>query len=238
MKVHILPILDDNYSYILENENGDVAVIDPGEAAPIIDWLEQNNKRLTHIINTHHHGDHIAGNKELQEKYSAILAAPKADMHRIPGVDIELEEGTTFTFGGEEAQIIDTPGHTVGHIALYFPNSKALFCGDTLFSMGCGRLFEGTAEQMWNSFEKIMDLPDDTLIYPGHEYTQSNGEFCLRIDPDNTELKQRMNEVIDLRAQNLPTIPTTLGLEKQTNAFLRAGSAKEFAKIRALKDQR
>ncbi len=237
MNITILPILKDNYAYMIETDPGIIAVVDPGEAAPVIKWLEKNNKRLTHIINTHHHGDHIAGNGALRDKYGAILAAPKADAHRIDGTDIALEEGVVFTLGEEELQIIDTPGHTIGHIALYCESAKALFCGDTLFSMGCGRLFEGTAEQMWHSFEKIMALPDETRIYPGHEYTLSNGEFCERIEPDNQDLKKRISEVRDLRAQSKPTIPVSLATEKNTNAFLRARSAQRFAELRALKDQ-
>ena len=236
MKIHIIPILSDNYAYLLEDGNGNAAVIDPGEAGPVIDALAKKNLTLTHILNTHHHGDHIAGNEELQEKYGAKIIAPAAEAGRIPHIDTPLSEDDMFSFGGYEAQILETPGHTKGGICFYFKSAKAVFTGDTLFSMGCGRLFEGTPEQMWRSFEKLMALPDDTNIYCGHEYTLSNGDFCLKVEPDNTALQNRMDEVRNLRAQNKPTIPTTMTLEKKTNVFLRAGSADAFAKLRKMKD--
>lgn len=236
MKITIIPTLDDNYTYLLEASNGETAIIDAGDAAPIIEVLEAKGLGLNHILLTHHHYDHIDGAPALKQHYNAKIAAPKKDNHRIPNIDTELSEGDLFDFGDEQFQIIETPGHTTGHICYYAPNNKALFCADTLFSLGCGRLFEGTAEDMQASMEKLKALPDDTRIYPGHEYTQNNGEFCLSINPDNQALQNRMKEVRTLRAQNLPTIPTTLKTEKETNLFLQTKTARQFAELRSLKD--
>lgn len=236
IEITTIPILKDNYAYLLKTEDGEVAVVDPGEAGPVIEELERRKLRLTHVLNTHHHGDHIAGNAELLNKYGAILVGPLKEQKRIPGMNMLLEESSVFSFGIEQVQIIETPGHTRGHICFYFPESKAVFTGDTLFLMSTGRLFEGTAEDMWGSLEKLMALPDDTRVYCGHEYTLSNGEFCLSVEPDNEALQQRMAEVRALREQNKPTMPGTIGLEKQTNAFMRAGSAARYGEIRELKD--
>jgi hydroxyacylglutathione hydrolase len=231
--VTLIPILKDNYAYLLEG-GGQVAVLDPGEAAPVIDAIQKKKGRLDYILNTHHHGDHIAGNAELKLKYGAKIVAPGHET-RISS-DYPVREGDDFSFGGEKAEIFETPGHTRGHICFYFPKSKIVFTGDTLFLMGCGRLFEGSAEQMWGSLAKITALPDDTQIYCGHEYTQSNGKFSLTVEPKNIDLIERVAEVDVLRAAGQPTIPAALGLEKKTNVFLRAGSAARFAEIRSLKD--
>ncbi|MFP4313559.1 MAG: hydroxyacylglutathione hydrolase [Alphaproteobacteria bacterium] len=235
MKIEIIPTLKDNYTYILHGAE-QTAVIDAGEVQPVIDYLERNNLKLDMIINTHHHGDHVAGNHELREKYSCPVAAPEKEAQKIGGVDILLSENSDFEICGKKAQIIETPGHTLGHICLYFAQSKALFCADTLFSMGCGRVFEGTHEQMWNSLQKLSSLPDDTYIYCGHEYTLANAEFCLQVEPDNIALKQRYEEIKHLRASNKPTIPSTLKQEKETNVFLRAENVERFAEIRTQKD--
>jgi len=237
MNVTLIPLLSDNYAYLLQDKSGAVAVVDPGEAGPVIAMLEQNGLGLDFILNTHHHHDHIGGNEKLRQQYGSRLAAPAADAHRIEGIDIPLSDGDTFAFGDSAAQTIATPGHTSGHIAFWFAQDAALFCGDTLFSMGCGRLFEGTAAQMWDSLSKLSALPDETAIYCGHEYTEANGRFCLRAEPDNQALKARMEEVTQRRAQGLPTIPVSLGNEKQTNCFLRAGSASRFAALREQKDR-
>ncbi len=236
ISITLLPILQDNYTYIVKADNGQIAVVDPGEAKPIIEYLQTRNLKLDFILNTHHHGDHIAGNGQLIDRYNAKLIGPAAEQHRIDGMNIALKEGESFAFGEEKLYVIETPGHTSGHICFYAPNSKALFAGDTLFSMGTGRLFEGSAEQMWHSLEKIIALPDDVRLYCGHEYTLSNAEFCLTIEPGNDALKTRYAEVKALRAENKPTLPSTLGLEKQTNVMLRAGSAERYAEIRTLKD--
>lgn len=232
MKIHVLPILQDNYSFILE-ANGEAAVIDPGEAEAIIDFIDKNELKLTHILNTHHHWDHTDGNEELQQRYGARIIGPDDD--RIPLLDVRLHEGDRFSFGDNHAEILETPGHTSSHICFYFPESKALFTGDTVFSMGCGALFEGTKEIMCSSFEKILKLPDDTNIYCGHEYTLPNGMFCAKVEPDNQDIQQRLKEAKELRRQHLPTIPVTLGMEKKTNVFLRAGSAEHLGNIRESK---
>ncbi len=236
MQIELIPLLKDNYAYLLIDESGKTAVVDPSVAAPVQEALEAKGLTLDYILNTHHHWDHTGGNPGLKKKYGCEIAGPKADAHRIEDMDIRLSEGDIFALGDSKAQILETPGHTTGHICLYFAEDKALFCGDTLFAMGCGRLFEGTAEMMWTSLSKIMALPDDTRIYCGHEYTQDNGSFCLNIEPDNAELKARMEDVKAARAAGKPTIPSLLSLEKQTNVFLRAGSATRFGEIRTLKD--
>lgn len=233
IKVHIIPILKDNYAYILASAN-EVAVLDPGEAGPVIDFLEKNGLKPSYIFNTHHHGDHIAGNAEIKEKYGAQIAAP-AHEARIKS-DIGLREGQDFSFGGEEAMILETPGHTRGSVCLYFPESKIVFVGDTLFSLGCGRVIEGTMEQMWMSLQKIAALPGETNIYCGHEYTVQNGEFCLTVEPNNKDLKIRVAKAESLRQLGAPTLPVSLESEKKTNVFLRAGSPERFAELRIRKD--
>lgn len=234
--ITLIPVLTDNYTYLIETETV-TAVVDPGEAQPVIHMLEQKGKHLDMILNTHHHSDHTAGNLELKDKYSAVLIAPAADIGRINSVDEAVKGGDVFSIGRETVEVFDTPGHTSGHICFYMAETGALFSGDTLFSMGCGRLFEGTAEEMWDSLQKLASLPDETQVYCGHEYTKANGEFCLTIDPDNGDLKQRMADVITLRNADKPTLPVSLGKEKKTNVFLRAGSPMRFAEIRKLKDQ-
>ncbi|GJL84423.1 MAG: hydroxyacylglutathione hydrolase [Micavibrio sp.] len=236
INVTIVPVLEDNYAYLLEADNGETAIVDPGESGPVIVALGDKDLNLDYILNTHHHSDHIAGNRDLKNAYNAKLAGPAKDSHRIADLDIELDESSVFEFGGEQAQIFETPGHTTGGICIYFPISKIIFTGDTIFSLGCGRLFEGTPEQMWASFQKIMALPDDTKLYCGHEYTQGGARFCLTVEPDNPDLKARAEEVNALREEEKPTLPSTIGIEKKTNVFLRAGSADRFAEIRKLRD--
>lgn len=223
LKIDILPALKDNYIFFLEDEaTGLCACVDPGEAKPVIDFIDANDKKLDFILNTHHHWDHTNGNKKLKENYGAKIVAFKGDAHRIEDIDIEVEEGTAFKVGESEAEIFEVPGHTTGHIAFHFPASLALFSGDTLFSLGCGRLFEGTPEQMWNSLKKLRDLPENTQIYCGHEYTYDNGGFCLTIERDNIALQRRLMGVKRLRDNNRPTVPSLMGMERQTNVFLRA----------------
>lgn len=235
LSVRIIPILKDNYAYIIQS--GDiVGVVDPGEAAPIISFLEKKGLRPDYVLNTHHHGDHVAGNDEILKRYGAELVAPAAEASKIGGVDLALSEGDVFTFGDRTARILETPGHTLGGICYYFEQDKVLFSGDTLFSLGCGRLFEGTAEDMFTSFSKLKALPDDVLVYPGHEYTQSNAGFCLHVDPENEALHRRIREVDALRQAGQPSIPVILGNEKETNVFLKAKSAEEFAALRIQKD--
>ncbi|MCB1839115.1 MAG: hydroxyacylglutathione hydrolase, partial [Alphaproteobacteria bacterium] len=183
--VTIIPVLEDNYAYLLRSQDRLTAVVDPGEAGPIIDYLEANALTLDYILNTHHHGDHTAGNAALKKKYGSTVLGPEKERGRIPVLDRGLSEGEVFSFGQEEMKIMETPGHTLGAICFYFPDSLCLFTGDTLFLMGCGRLFEGTPAQMYQSLKKIAALPDDVLIYCGHEYTLEATDFCLSIEPDN-----------------------------------------------------
>lgn len=231
----IIPILKDNYAYLLQSPCGKVAVLDPGEADPIIEILSAQGLHPDFILNTHYHWDHTDGNTALKRKYGAQIIAPEKEAALIKDVDITVKEGDIFTLGTENAQIIETHGHTRGGICFYFEDSAAIFTGDTLFSLGCGRL-EGTAQDMFEGFQKIMALPDETLIYCGHEYTRGNAGFCLSQDRDNEDLKKRIEQIKTLRADGQPTIPTTLALEKKTNIFMQTKSAEEFAALRLKKD--
>jgi hydroxyacylglutathione hydrolase len=232
-----LPALKDNYIYILRNEaTGETGVIDPTLAAPVLEFLTNKKWQLNYIINTHHHWDHTDGNVEIKQATGAKVIGFKGDAHRIPGIDIEVADGQIIDICGHKAEIIFIPGHTLGHIAYNFKNKKILFCGDTLFSLGCGRLFEGTAEQMFTSLQKLAALPENTAVYCAHEYTQSNSKFAITIEPDNKDLQNRIKEVAVLRSHNKPTIPTSIELELKTNPFLRAGTVEEFARVRKMKD--
>jgi hydroxyacylglutathione hydrolase len=223
LEIDHLVCLKDNYVWLLrEPATGAVAAVDPSEAKPVAAKLDSLGWKLTHILNTHHHWDHTGGNLELKEQSGAVIVGPAADRERIPGIDLALAEGDTYRFGGATAQIFDIPGHTRGHIAFWFPESTALFCGDTLFTLGCGRLFEGTPQQMWTSLSKLRRLPPETRVFCGHEYTQANARFALSIDPTNEGLRRRAAEVDRLRAAGRPTVPATLAEERDTNPFLRA----------------
>lgn len=225
LNIHLVACLKDNYAYLVhEQETNSVAVVDPSEAAPVLEALAQHKLKLTHILNTHHHFDHTGGNLELKEKTGAKIVGPRADADRIPGIDLAVGEGDLAAVGNARAKVFDIPAHTKGHIAFWFEAHKAVFTGDTMFAMGCGRLFEGTPAQMWNSLSKLAKLPADTRVYCGHEYTQSNGKFALTLEPGNTDLANRMREVERLRSEGKPTIPSTIGLELQTNPFLRPSS--------------
>lgn len=237
LNVELIPILNDNYTYLLQDtESHAVGIVDPGAADPVLEMLEQRGLALTHILITHHHGDHIDGMKTLRKKYGAHVCGPRGEVDKIGNLDTVLGEGDTFQFGAETAGIIETPGHTLGHIAYWFEKSGKLFCGDTLFAMGCGRVFEGSLEQMYESLRKLGELPSDTQIYCGHEYTVANGEFAMNIEPDNGTLRQRLNTVKAARARGEPTLPSTIREELQTNVFLRARDAAHFAEIRRAKD--
>lgn len=222
-EVIVIPCLSDNYTYLVRCHYSEVtAVIDPGEAAPVIAALEEKGWHLDLVINTHHHHDHIGGNAELIEKYGAKLLGPAAETARIPNMDETCAEGDQVLIGDLEGRVFDVPGHTSGHIAFYFPAVTALFSGDSLFALGCGRLFEGTPAQMWESLCKFRNLPASTQIYCGHEYTQSNARFAKTIEPDNPILIARCQDIDGLRSRNLPTIPSRLDVELATNPFLRA----------------
>lgn len=230
---HVL-CLKDNYVWLLrEPASGAVAAVDPSEAAPVKAKLDALGWRLTHILNTHHHWDHTGGNLELKQATGCTIVGPKADRDRIPGIDVALGDGESYRFGAESAQVFDIPGHTRGHIAFWFPDSDALFCGDTLFTLGCGRLFEDTPAQMWTSLSKLRGLPPATRVFCGHEYTQSNARFALAVDPDNAALKSRAERVDRARAKGEPTVPATLAEERATNPFLRVDDP-AFARAQGL----
>lgn len=234
--VTLIPVLKDNYAYLLETADGAVAIVDPGEAQPVIDVLEQKGLTLDYILNTHHHADHTAGNTALKKTYGAKLIAPASETRRIRNIDQGVQDSNIVKLGDEPVHVIETPGHTTGGVCFYLPESKIVFTGDTLFSMSCGRLFEGTPEQMYASLQKIAALPDDTLAYCGHEYTQDNARFALHIDPENKDVQKRAAEVNNLRARDLPTLPVSIATEKAANPFIRAKNAEEFSHLRRLKD--
>lgn len=218
-----IPVLRDNYVYLLhDKDSAATAAVDPSVAPPVLDALKEEGWRLTHVLNTHHHNDHTGGNNELKAATGCTIVGPRADRDRIPGIDIAVGDGETYRFGSEDAFVYDVPGHTRGHIAYWFANSRALFCGDTLFLMGCGRLFEGTPEQMWRSLSKLKALPPETMVYCGHEYTQANARFALTVEPQNRDLIARASRVNALRAEGKATVPGSIGEELATNPFLRA----------------
>jgi hydroxyacylglutathione hydrolase len=218
-----LLVLKDNYVYLLRDAAANTtAAVDPSVAPPVMDALRREGWRLTHILNTHHHHDHTGGNLELKTATGCTIVGPRADRDRIPGIDVALGEGEAYKLGTDEARVYDVPGHTRGHIAYWFRDSRALFCGDTLFLMGCGRLFEGTPEQMWRSLSKLKALPPETRVYCGHEYTQANARFALTVEPQNRDLVARSERVNALRAEGKSTIPGNMREELATNPFLRA----------------
>jgi hydroxyacylglutathione hydrolase len=222
LQIEQIPVLSDNYVYLVhEPQAGVTAVVDPAVAAPVLDRLGAQGWKLDWILSTHHHADHTGGNLELKKATGCQIAGPKADAARIPGIDLRLAEGDRFRLGGVEAEVLETPGHTSGHISYWFADAGALFCADTLFSLGCGRLFEGTPGQMWQSLRKFAPLPDDALVYCAHEYTQANARFALSVDPDNPALQARAAEIDRLRSAGRPTVPSTLGAERAANPFLR-----------------
>jgi hydroxyacylglutathione hydrolase len=247
-----LPVFSDNYIYLIRDPaSGAAAAVDPACSEPVLEILARNAWRLDYIFNTHHHWDHTGGNLELKRATGCKIVASRYDRERIPGIDIAVAEDDMLELGGAKAAIIDTPGHTLGHIAYYFADESALFCGDTLFALGCGRLFEGTAEQMQQSLGKLRALPGNCRVYCAHEYTQANGRFALTVEPENTALQQRMQQVERLRAAGKSTVPSTLAEEVATNPFLRwdspglqknihkqgASPAAVFAEIRGRKDR-
>lgn len=221
MEIAVVPCLKDNYAYLVK-AGADCAVVDPSEAAPVRAALAARGWTLTHILNTHHHADHTGGNLALKRDSGAKVVGPAKDAARIPGIDIGVAENTGWDFAGRPVQILEVPGHTRG--AITFVLEDRAFTGDTLFAMGCGRLFEGDPATMWASLGKLMRLADGTELYCGHEYTQANGRFALTLEPGNAALAARMKAVDKTRAEGKPTVPSTMALEKQTNPFLRAAS--------------
>ena len=251
INIEIIPCLNDNYSYLLcEKNTNTVAIVDPSNFNTCDKIIKQKYNKLDYILNTHHHFDHVGGNQQLKEKYKSKVLGSEIDKDRIPYIDISLKEKQNFKIGSASLEVILIPGHTKGHIAFYFKKEKIVFSGDTLFSLGCGRTFEGTHEQMFNSLNILKNLPIETLVYCGHEYTKQNLEFCLKYDPGN-ELLQKKNNWISARLKsNFPTIPVSIGEEKKTNIFLRcnepsvknalnlnnASEQEIFSKLRDLKD--
>ena len=246
-----LPLLTDNYSYLLHDDiTGTTAVIDPADAEPILYQLKERGWQLDYIFNTHHHWDHVEGNTELKRQTDCIIIGSVTDKLRIPNLDRSVKQGDNVQLGSHKATIIETAGHTQGHIVYHFANDNALFCGDTLFVMGCGRLFEGTAEQLWHSLQKLKALPPETRVYCAHEYSETNGRFALTVDPNNQTLQEKMLNIRQLRQQGLSTVPSTIAEELATNPFLRTDNAElraqingseadeitVFAKLRQLKD--
>ncbi|KAB7742054.1 hydroxyacylglutathione hydrolase [Parvibaculum sedimenti] len=226
LQIYQFPALKDNYGYLVhDSATGATAAIDTPEVAAILNALDTTGWRLTHILNTHHHFDHAGGNAELKAKTGCTIIGPKGEKDLIPGIDRAVGEGDIVEVGSARARVIEVPGHTRGHVAYHFADDHVVFVGDTLFALGCGRLFEGTAAQMWTSLGKLMALPDDTTVYCAHEYTQSNARFALTVEPHNAALVARASEIDEKRARGEWTVPTTIALEKATNPFLRAASA-------------
>tara|TARA_Y100000996_G_scaffold363675_1_gene307521 strand:- start:74 stop:832 length:759 start_codon:yes stop_codon:yes gene_type:complete len=250
MKIEIIPCLNDNYSYLIFEEiTNTVSIVDPSEFETCNEFI-QKYKKLDYILNTHHHADHIGGNLALKKKYNSKIIGFNADKNRIPGIDIYLKENQSYSIGNLTFETIFLPGHTKGHIAFYFKKEKVVFTGDTLFSLGCGRVFEGSQEDMFRSLNKLKKLPQETKIYCGHEYTKSNSDFCIKYDPGNKLLKDKMEIINQKYKTNSPTIPTTIHDELKMNIFLRCNNSdiKEtlglqdsseqevFTKLRELKD--
>ncbi|MDE2580481.1 MAG: hydroxyacylglutathione hydrolase [Rhodospirillales bacterium] len=233
-----VPILRDNYAWLLrETQSGATAIVDPTDAAPVIAAIEAAGGRLDLIMLTHHHADHVAGTDDVRARFAAPVVGAAADARRLPRLDRAVKEGDTVALGGASARVIETPGHTRGQINFFFPDGLVLLSGDTLFSLGCGRLIEGTAEEMFASLAKLAALPDATLVCCGHEYTESNGRFALSVDADNAALRARLAEVAAQRAAGRPSVPSTMASERAANPFLRAPDVSRFAALRAAKDK-
>jgi len=251
LQIERIAVLADNYVWLAhEPRSGATAVVDPAVAGPVLARARDKGWKISHILNTHHHPDHVGGNLEIKAATGCTIVGPRPDKARIPGIDVEVGDGESYKLGEARAQVMFVPGHTRGHIAYWFASADALFCGDTMFALGCGRLFEGTPQQMWNSLKRLRALPDATRIYCAHEYTQSNARFALTVETGNADLKSRAKEIDALRAANTPTVPSSLAEERATNPFLRADMpslqsaigmsdadpAEVFAEVRRRKD--
>ena len=252
LNISIIKCLSDNYSYLIRDKKTNlVGVVDPSEFNTVDLEISKTYKKLDFILNTHHHTDHVGGNIDLKKKYNPKVICSSYEEKKIPGADIKKSDGEKFSLGEISFKVIHIPGHTLGHIAFYSEKAKIIFTGDTLFSLGCGRIFEGTFDQMFESLEKIKNLPKNTKMYCGHEYTENNGKFCISIDKENVRLKDRIQDVKNRTEKKLPTLPVTLGEELETNIFLRCDDKKiktnlkmnnsskleVFTKLRNLKDQ-
>lgn len=225
VEIHQFPCRSDNYGVLIHDPTtGVVASIDAPNADEVEAALKAKGWKLTHILTTHHHADHTDGNLALKQRYNCTIIGPRAEAAKIPGIDRQVGEGDAFKLGSLDVRVLDTPGHTAGHISYWLPQINVAFVGDTLFAMGCGRVIEGTMEMMWHSLEKLTKLPPQTVIYVGHEYTLANAKFALTIEPENEALQKRLKEVEALRAAGKPTLPTRLDTELATNPFLRVKS--------------
>lgn len=253
LEIVTIPCLSDNYAFLGHDPaSGATFLVDAPEAAPILEALSGRGWTLDHALITHHHGDHVDGLAEIRAAHPGVrVIGAAADAHRLPPLDVQVAEGDTLEIAGETAHVIDVSGHTVGHIAFHFPASAVVFTADSLMALGCGRVFEGTMDQMWGSLSKLAALPPETLVCSGHEYTAANGRFAATIEPQNQDLQDRIADIAAARAQNKPTVPSELALELATNPFLRAGepqvsanmglkdapAAEVFAEIRRRKDR-
>ncbi|KPA20982.1 Hydroxyacylglutathione hydrolase [Shimia sp. SK013] len=251
LQIVTIPCLSDNYAFLIhDDKSGDTALVDAPEPGPILDTLSDRGWTLSHVLLTHHHWDHVDGLADVLAQHPAKVVGATADAGRLPPLDISVTEGDSVTIGGEAAQIIDVSGHTMGHIAFYFPATGAVFTADSLMALGCGRLFEGPPEVMFDSLAKLAALPPETIVCSGHEYTESNARFAITVDPDNPALKMRIDKIRSDREKNIPTVPSLLSDELATNPFLRghdpavqavvgmqgAAPTEVFAEIRRRKD--
>lgn len=254
--IEILPALKDNYIFLVSDHAlGLAMVVDPGDGEVVSRALKEREMYLALILNTHHHADHVGGNKRLQEEFGAPVIGPSKEKGQIPGISRGVSNGDVITFSTLRGEVIDTFGHTEGHVSYYFPQLKSLFCGDALFPLSCGRLIEGNVSQMWDTLKRLSVLPDETLLYCGHEYAETNAKFALALEKDNGTLKARAAEIAALRKKGLPSVPTELGVEKRTSPFFRtdepdfrktlakehiapedAAAAAVFATLRTMKD--
>lgn len=233
-----VPVLSDNYVWLIhDDESGETVVVDPGEAAPVLAAADARGWRIAQVWNTHWHPDHTAGNQAIKDAYGAIVTAPAAEAAKIPTADTLVAEGDTVAIGRRQARVWETPAHTAGHVSFHFEEEALVFVGDTMFAMGCGRLFEGTAEQMHVALQRLAALPEPTVVYCAHEYTLSNAKFAAHVEPDNAAIAERLKRVEALRADGQPTVPTTIGEERATNPFVHADSAAALAALRTRKDQ-
>ncbi len=238
LEIVAIPALADNYIWLVhEPASGETVVVDPAVAEPVLAAADARGWRIGQIWNTHWHPDHTGGNAAIKDATSCTISGPAAEFARIPTLDVRLSEGDAASIGGIAASVIETPGHTAGHIVFHLPAEAVAFTGDTLFAMGCGRLFEGTPEQMHANMQRLAELPADTRVYCGHEYTLSNARFALSVEPTNADIAGRLREVEALRARGEPTVPTTIALERATNPFMRAPDAAELGARRAAKDR-
>jgi len=232
-----VPAFADNYLWLIHDEDsGETAVVDPGDPAPVLAEAERRGWRITKILNTHWHPDHTGGNLAIKQATGAAIWGPAGENGRVPGLDHPLAEGDRISIGGHSAEVWEVPGHTLGHIAYIFADDEIAFVGDTLFAMGCGRLFEGSPEQMHRSLGRLAELPEATQLYCAHEYTLANARFAAHAFPENKEIAERLRHVEQERSEARPTVPTTVALERTTNPFLLAGDVEEFAELRREKD--